>query len=217
MVIAIEGMDGSGKTTIAKRLANNFNMTFYNFPNKHFMNMSDKSYDELCDKVYDSNEKIMAWFFGLGNMIQATSSKDKDVILDRHFLSNYFWNGSAVTESIFSALVDTAGKPDLTIVLYAGAKERMKRIYKRNNDDKDLSDPEKMIFGYDKMIAFARRYDLPFLVINTEDYDIDMTYKICSKLVERIKTMSKEDILDYCHRCNSRLYEKNNKPFSKYL
>lgn len=217
MIIAIEGMDGCGKSTVARRIAQTFDYEYRAFPNKEFLNMNDADYAKVCSKVYDfENAYTKAWFFGFGNILATKSIKD-GVVIDRHFLSNYFWNGDNESEPLFKTLVGLIGKPDLTIVLYAGNAERVKRIAVRNPNDRDLKDPEKMVLGYDKMIDFANKYDLPFIVINTEKFDLDKTTKICESLVSKVKTLDKEQTVQFCKTVNSRLKQSDKEPFSKYL
>lgn len=217
MIIAMEGMDGCGKSSVAKSIAKTFNYDYRAFPNKALFNMTDSEYSELCDKVYDfEDEYVKAWFFGFGNIIQ-TKNIGNGVILDRHLLSNYFWNGTQKSEKMFETLIDLIGKPDLTIVLYAGNKVRADRINQRNPDDRDLKDPEKMVLGYDKMITFAGNYNLPFLVINTEKFDLAQTTKICEQVIKRVQTLSPDEVAVYCKNVNNRLKASNKEPFSQYL
>ncbi len=217
MIIAIEGMDGAGKSFVAKKIADEFDYEYRALPNKSFFNMNDEEYKALCNRVYSLNDDYAkAWFFGFGNII-STKNVGKSVVLDRHFLSNYFWNGTVESEEVFKTMLDLIGIPDLTIVLYAGSEERMKRIASRDLLDKDLKDPDMLVFGYDKMIEFANKYKLPFLVINTEKFDKNMVVKICNQLIKKIQNYSKDEVSKYCNDVNLRIKNKNAEPFSKYL
>ena len=216
MVIAVEGMDGVGKTTIAKMLSIRKGLKYIERPNKAFFDMDEDSYSRLCRKVYNSDIRAMAWFFGLGNIIQVLQNDEHDVVLDRHFLSNYFWNGSDETEKIFSTMINMVGKPDLTILLYAKTEERLERIRRRNPYDRDLKDPDMKIFGYDKMIDFATRYNLPFIIVNTEDLNIEETYRICDKVIDKIQNFTSDEIMGFCTKYNNKVLYRCGEEFFNY-
>ncbi len=217
MIIGIEGMDGSGKSSVAKALALKFGYEYRDMPNKHFLGMSDEGFQKVCEKIYKfPDNTIKGWFFGFGNIL-ATQNVENGVIIDRHLLSNYFWNGDKKNIGMYEELLTITGKPDLTIVLYAGMKERMKRIRKRSSTDRDLDDDEKKVLGYDKMIAFAKHVALPYLVINTEKYNLDKTIKICECLIKKIETMDKAEVVEFVNKVNQRLYRNKKQPYSELL
>ncbi len=217
MVIAIEGMDGSGKSSVAKALAVKFGYEYRDMPNKYFLEFSDEGFQKICDKIYKfPDNTIKGWFFGFGNIL-ASQNVGKGVIIDRHLLSNYFWNGNNNNKGMYKELISITGKPDLTIVLYAGVKERMRRIYKRSATDRDLDDDEKKVLGYDKMISFAKQEKMPYLVINTEIYRLDRTIKICECLIKKIEKLEKSQIAEFVDAVNQRLYIEKNQPYSELL
>lgn len=217
MIVAIEGMDGSGKSSVAKALAFKFGYEYRDMPNKHFLNFSDEGFQKVCEKIYKfPDNTIKGWFFGFGNIL-ASQNVGKGVIIDRHLLSNYFWNGNDNNKGMYKELISITGKPDLTIVLYAGVEERMKRIRKRSSTDRDLEDDEKKVLGYDKMISFAKLERLPYLVINTEMYGLDKTIRICECLIKKIETMDKTQIAEFVDGVNHRLYIEKNQPYSELL
>lgn len=193
LVIAIEGMDGVGKTTIAKRVAEDYNFKYIEKPLTCILDTKllsgKKILDEISKNIYNFDDEILkAWFFGLGNLYTILKYKDENLIIDRHFISNYFWNGTEKSNRIFQIMIDLIGKPDLSIILYASPKTRLKRIYARNKDDYDLSDKEKHIEGYDKMLTFVNEFQIPYVVINTENKDINEVYQ---EVVDIIKDMQK--------------------------
>ncbi len=217
MVIAIEGMDGSGKSSVAKALAVKFGYEYRDMPNKYFLEFSDEGFQKICDKIYKfPDNTIKGWFFGFGNIL-ASQNVGKGVIIDRHLLSNYFWNGNNNNKGMYKELISITGKPDLTIVLYAGVKERMRRIYKRSATDRDLDDDEKKVLGYDKMISFAKQEKMPYIVINTEIYRLDRTIKICECLIKKIEKLEKSQIAEFVDAVNQRLYIEKNQPYSELL
>ena len=201
LIIAIEGMDGVGKTTIAKRVAEDYNFKYIEKPLAYILDTKTlsgkKNLDEISKNIYNFDDEILkAWFFGLGNLYTILKYKDENLIIDRHFISNYFWNGTEKSNKIFQTMIDLIGKPDLSIILYASPKTRLKRIYARNKDDYDLSDKEKHIEGYDKMLTFVNDFQIPYVIINTENKDINEVYQEVADIIKDMKKRKQNKILE---------------------
>ena len=192
IVIAIEGMDGVGKSTIAKMIANDFKMKYIEKPLTNLFDIPKlKGKDNLSlisNNIYNlDDERIKACFFGLGNIYSVLFNQNEDIVIDRHFVSNYFWNGTERSEIIFKSMIDLVGKPDITILLYASVNTRMERLYIRNQNDYDLTDPEKKVLGYDKMLDFLDKYELPYILIDTEGKTIEEVYSEVYKVVSSLR------------------------------
>lgn len=197
MMIAVEGMDGVGKTVISKHICEQFGFNYIEKPLHYFYNDGvDKEYEDLmkvANRMYDINDSIVkSWYFSLGDIYVARMFADQDVVIDRHLVSNYYWNGDYESELIFKTLIETSGTPDLTILLYATPKTRMERLKKRNEDDPDLSDPDKMDDGYNKMIYFVEKFNLPCIVIDTDNKSLDEVKQIVDSEIKKLKGQSKK-------------------------
>jgi len=202
MKIAIEGMDGVGKSTIARMIADKYGFEYLEKPLAELFVTEDAdgitNLMNIAPNIYAAEDDIIkAWFFGLGNLQSILNHKNDDVIIDRHFASNYFWNGSEKTKPIFELLLNYVSIPDITILLYASPETRIRRISLRNKNDSDLTDPEKHVLGYDKMIAFLEEFKIPYVVVDTENKDINGVFeevsKIVSGLIEKEKQYIKKD------------------------
>lgn len=137
MKIAIEGMDGVGKTTMAKKIAKDFDFLYIDKPLHYLLTgTEEEAYAELSKilrKMYDLDDSIIkAWMIGLGNIYSCRQFKDRNIVLDRHLVSNYFWNGNEESNTIFKVLIELIGVPDLTILLYASPETRKDRLFVRN-------------------------------------------------------------------------------------
>ena len=91
------------------------------------------------------------------------------MILDRHRLLNYFWNGNADTEQIFDFSIKYFSKPDLTILLDASPSVRLERLKERNPKDKDLLNEALLSADNQKIKDFLKKYDYNFIEINTDN------------------------------------------------
>ena len=200
LVIAIEGMDGVGKTTIAKMLAEDYSFKYIEKPLSYIFDTKILSGNinlrEISKNIYNFNDEILkAWFFGLGNLYTILKYEGEDLMIDRHFVSNYFWNGNERSNRVFQVMIDLIGKPDLTVILYASPKTRMKRIYARNKNDYDLTDQEKQVDGYDKMIAFVNDFQLPYVIVNTENKSMDEVYQEVTNIIQDLKKRKHDKVL----------------------
>ena len=184
MIVSIEGMDGVGKTTLAKNIEKELNYKYVKEPLKELLEIDDNHLKRILNKIFTStNSKIEAWYKGLGDIYALEHYKNDNIIIDRHILLNYFWNGNKETEDIFKVQVNTFGKPDLTIILVATPETRMKRIFERNPKDKDLFEERKREYGYDKMIDFLERYKYNYVIVDTENLSKEETLEKCKKII----------------------------------
>lgn len=188
MIVAIEGMDGVGKTTIAKSIENDLMFKYVKDPLKELFEIDNEHLVKISDKIFNcGNDKLISWYLGLGDSYALNAHQNDDIVMDRHILLNYFWNGNDKTEKIFEMQIEMFGKPDLTILLLAGPETRMKRIADRNPNDPDLQKPTMREYGYDKMINFLNKYKFNYIIIDTETLSIENTIEQCKEKIKEYK------------------------------
>ena len=170
MIIAIEGHDGTGKTTLAKSLAKKLNFEYFKHPECELYKKKKKQYLEISKNVIKYNNSLLtSLFLSIGDNFALHYFKNKNVILDRHRLLNYFWNGNAETEQIFDFSIKYFSKPDLTILLDASPSVRLERLKERNPKDKDLLNEALLSADNQKIKDFLKKYDYNFIEINTDN------------------------------------------------
>lgn len=185
--IAIEGMDGVGKTTTCKLLAERLGYKFIE-KNLHFLfdeNDEFDNYFRIRDKVNANSDRLFtSWFYGLGNIYLYTMFKDDNIVTDRHFLSNYAWSGTDDNIEVYDLLVDKLGFPDLTVILYADETAIRNRLRGRDEHDSDLEKVKNSQEKYEKMVFFCEKYQMPYLVVDTSNLTPEQTVDIIIKHVE---------------------------------
>ena len=124
----------------------------------------------------------------MGNIYTAT--QNEDIVVDRHILSNFQQNGTRENIEIFQTLVKLIGVPDISIILYASPEIRLKRIYDRDNNDKDLSDMNIRIDEYKKMIKFAEKFNMPYFIIDTDEKSIS---EIVSEIEKKVNIKNRRE------------------------
>jgi thymidylate kinase len=172
MHISIEGFDGVGKTTASRLLAEKLGFELVEKPLKYLCDTdgTDTNYIRIRDyinEVSPHNRPFSACFYGLGNLFLYEKYKGKNIITDRHLLSNYAWSGSVESEPIFDAVYGAIGAPEFTFIIYGNAETIKKRLLTRNMQDSDLKKIARTEEIYNKMKAFAEKHKMPHLVIDT--------------------------------------------------
>ncbi|OLS22509.1 MAG: Thymidylate kinase [Candidatus Heimdallarchaeota archaeon LC_3] len=171
MHIAIEGMDGVGKTTVAGLLAKKLDFSLVEKP-LHFLLDEEGSFTNYI-KIRDyinlqiNNDALRAWFYGLGNIFLYHKFKNENIITDRHLVSNYYWCGTEETETIFQNIINIIGRPDFTILLFASKEVGQKRIINRDPNDSDVEKTELYAESKTKMEDFLNKFDMEFVSIDT--------------------------------------------------
>ncbi len=189
--ISIEGFDGVGKSTVCKLLAKELNYEFVEKP-LHYLFDEDDSYKEyirIRDKVNACPDRdFTASFYGLGSIYLYYLYKDRNIITDRHLLSNYAWSGTDSNKDIYDLLLQKLGKPYLTVVLYAKEETIKARLKERNKDDADLSKVNKSEEMYRKMRRFCIDNRLNTLWLYTDNVSPTAIVKL---IIERLEELSR--------------------------
>lgn len=192
MIVAVEGMDGVGKTTLAKSIEKDLSFEYIKDPLKELFEVNDEHLIKISNKIFNSkDDRLISWYLGLGDSYALSKYQDKDIVMDRHILLNYFWNGNENTEKIFETLIDMFGRPDLTILLQATPATRIRRIEERNPNDPDLQKPIMREYGYDKMIEFLDKYKYNYVVIDTDELSKEETLEECKKKIKEYRETKK--------------------------
>lgn len=171
MHIAIEGMDGVGKSTAARGLAARLGFTVVEQPLRQLFDEPGlpSTYVRVRDAINRQVDRdaLRAWFYGLGSIYLYQALPRGDVITVRHLASNYYWCGSAETEPIFRCLLGVVGKPVVTFLLHSTVDEASRRLKGRRVDDPDLRKAVLFPEATRKMAEFLERYEMAYEAIDT--------------------------------------------------
>ena len=150
MIIAFEGIDGSGKTTLMNRLQKYFNGNGGNIKRMspgnldigaYVYEMSPDNldigayvYERVNAMNYCSTTKLLANLAALNEISEYVDSlqlKETSVFFDRYYFSTYAYNTTKENISIFEEAIKHMVKPDLTIILYIDYETYCKRLNER--------------------------------------------------------------------------------------
>lgn len=169
--ISIEGMDGVGKSTTCKLLAEKLGYKFIEKPLHYLFDENDYSFDEyirIRDKVNANPNRIFtSWFYGLGSIYMYEKFKNENIVTDRHLASNYAWSGTEENSEVYDLLIKKLGVPKMTVILYCPSEVIVERLKSRNKHDSDIVKASNSEMIYSKMIKFCKTKGMLFIVIDT--------------------------------------------------
>ena len=197
MIITVDGLDGAGKSTLAKELAQKLDFEYVDKPIYELFNVKGDDnylYDQiyhLQDLVYNKTDSntLKSWFTGMSLLYIKEVMGDRNIIVDRGLLSAYAFNGDEKSEPVFKTLLDLGGGFDLSIILLVSNEERIRRLKQRNINDPDLYLDKIRNLQYDSIMKFLDTYDLETLLINTDSKTPEEVLEVA---IQRINALRKE-------------------------
>lgn len=189
MKIVIEGMDGAGKSTVAKEVARRLGFKYVDSLLSDYLREEGMTEEEVAavrkaiDLCSDNeNSELRTWFYGYANLFNL-SHYDCDLVIDRHCLTTYYYNGDEDSQWLYKIMQMIAGKPDLVIILRASKETRIKRLLGRNKNDRDLKSEMKLVYGYDRMEEASRFLELNYKTVDTDDKDVSQVTEEVLRLI----------------------------------
>lgn len=186
MLIAIEGVDGVGKTTAANNIARVLHAKFVSKPLHELMgNQGMELYRQISRSVNETgNAATRAWFYSFGNVYLSQLASEQHIVTERYLLSNYAWNFNMENQILFEYLQKNCRIPDLTVLLTASRETLIHRICTRAPDDPDLAKVSNNIRRQDVMIKKLQEWDCPAFIVDTDKRNEEA---VCSTILEELR------------------------------
>lgn len=172
-VIAVEGLDGSGKTTIASLLAKRIGCGFVEKPMRWLLQHRDDAgiglYCEVVNRVNALDSAVARqWFYCLGWLLIAGRHRDSLVVVDRYVLSNLSYNNSERFNDICGLALSIADSPVFTVLLSVSEGERRRRIGQRSAAESEREDFDGDASRFAQMQAYLAEHSWPYIVMTTD-------------------------------------------------
>ena len=186
MHIAIEGLDGVGKTTVAKLAADILDFQFVEKPLHYLFKNQDKvAFRHVALEIKSTGDNTMkTFFYGTSNYFASLLSHKQSIVADRHLVSTWFWNYDGTNQAYFDYLVNVCGCPEKTFLLYAEEKIRKERLMERDPYDKDLQVVFDTEMAMEKMTAFTKHYHMPYQIIDTSHMAAE---EVAEQITEQVR------------------------------
>ena len=186
MIVGFEGLNGVGKSTMAKKFAKEFGYKYISRPiynvfgaDDNYLGVEYKVATQVEDKIYNkkNNYELKACLTGLGLLYVHKVMNNENLVIDRDLLSNFSYNGTNESLPLFEAFFKMGVYPDITFLLYASKDEIIKRIIKRNPNDSDLTDEDVVNQSYEKILKFVNLYEIPAIIIDTTEKSEEQVFE----------------------------------------
>jgi len=180
-IIALEGLDGTGKTSLANWLNVTFNYEIIKSPNANFFKIRD-----YFDKSNDIKERFCFYIgasFYISTLIDDLIACNKIIVLDRYYYStlayHYVFDKTIVNK--YSNFCKKLTKPDLIVFLKSDYKVAQKRCLKRTRLANDNIITSEDI--YKKITsAYEKYFDTNALIIENNSSFSDLTKRVCQNI-----------------------------------
>jgi len=139
MFIVIEGLDGSGKSTVSQGLAKKLSAELLTTPGSCF-----KDIRKQLDLIFSNNTKARQLFY-MSSVFKVSGEAKELITLGQHVVVDRYWLSTQVYHSWmsdgnhlkFHEVEHELLKPDLTVYLDLPLDERIKRIQTRNSNTRE--------------------------------------------------------------------------------
>ena len=201
--IVIEGNIGSGKTSLSKKIANNFNgkLILEEFADNPFL---PKFYKEAERNAFPLELSFMAERFQ-----QLSGEKSKADLFTEFRISDYsFFKSTLFAKNnlkedelnlfnqLYHIMFSSVRKPDLLVYLHSKVGRLQENIKKRGRDyeqnikDEYLKNIEDKYFDYLK-----KQNDFPVLILDVSEVDFIEDEKIYQQIISEIQNFDKSEKL----------------------
>lgn len=186
MIIAIEGLDGVGKSSVSKMLAEKLGFLYVEKP---FSNVFQSNHLEKYMEIkrglnVQQDRTLLAWFYGLNLLFGKDYYRHQNVVYDRFLVSNFSWILDENNEFIFDAMVKAIGTPDVTVLLTARKEVVLSRLKQRDAADKDLNKAQYMDKALDNCRYLLNKYNIPNIELDASELTIEESVDLILDLLK---------------------------------
>ncbi len=180
-------MDGVGKTSTSKLVAEKLGFIFVEKPLHYIVDegCDTTNYRKIAKAVNsDKDRNFTAWYYGLNNIYVYDKFKGQNIVTDRHIVSNYAWSGTEYNDDIYNLILKKIGAPILTVILYSDKESIIKRLMKRDPNDKDIERVVESERIYSRMIDFCQKKKMPYVIVDSSKLTLEET---ADRIIEKYK------------------------------
>ncbi|AWR99691.1 dTMP kinase [Metallosphaera hakonensis] len=182
-LIVIEGIDGSGKTTLAQRIGKLLSSKFRVVVTQEPFTEDIK---QLLEKYKWKDQVLLALLFSADRRIHVEWMRQQSadlVISDRYFFSTIAYQSVGVDETWLEQLSSVFPRPDMTILLDVPVEVALKRLESKRDTLDFAEKRESLEIVRQNYLKLARKYDFKIL---DGTLSIDRLTSISIELVQNL-------------------------------
>lgn len=204
MIVAFEGMDGVGKSTVASEFAKKNNFFHETQKITRLLGVDDQTYKEFVHKIRTSDNRQLSAMFYIFRCMLDNEDQSVNSVVERTIASLYYFEKNNMSEEFWNQVIPLGTVPRLIFLLYASPETRFERIKGRNANDPDLKSMEAFADGYKDMIAFYKKYNIQYVGINTESLDLNGVVDLCTDIYKKYDALhSVEEKYEFIKNMNN--------------
>ena len=166
--IVLEALDGVGKTTLARNLAEQYSFAAMSTPGVELKPIRESILDGLGE-----NQTARALFYcatvaAEGKKARGVADSGQAVVMDRYIASTIAYAQARGVTADLDALIPAMEKPDLCILLTLDEEERIKRMQSREEFTEEDSETLDSSFRETVLAELKRQSDV---IVDLTGYD----------------------------------------------
>ena len=136
--IVLEGLDGVGKSTLAKKLAEQLDAQFMSTPGERF-----KCIRSMIMDAFGEDQLAKALFYAAtvsseGRKARSIVEQGRSVVMDRYWVSTVAYAKARGVSANLDALGSDLIPPDITVLITLDENTRLERLHQRGMTAEDL-------------------------------------------------------------------------------
>lgn len=171
--VAIDGLDGSGKTSVAKELARRLDWNYAGKPASDILGGLD-AYGQVANRINNiSDPLIRQWFYALGWLLVCRPGQQQKpgVVLDRFLGSSFGYNANPHFDMVADLVLLLIGRPLLVVLLDLPEELRRQRLIQRDGENKDSIHDRSA--EQKRIIDYLERNGFDFLICNAAALSVE--------------------------------------------
>jgi dTMP kinase len=186
IIIAFEGLDGAGKSTIARRVATLSGARYMTTPSPAVREYRESLLAALGESQEARQLFYLATVFAASVEMSAAVADGQSLVIDRYWLSTQAYAEFRGSRLCIDAVSDLLVPADITIYVDAPLEVRRQRVMTRGASAADIETLTAAADERLRSLHFARRHDGvvgEFLVIDSHAHTIDECVgRVCAAL-----------------------------------
>ena len=185
--VAVEGLDGVGKSTMVKNLATVFSGHAMNTPGDVLRDSRKVIIDDFSDDELAKALFYTASVSSQGKKARNLTERDEWVFMDRYWASTLAYAKARSVNADLDHLSKNIIQPDLTILLLLDESERQSRLHNRGTTPEDIEtlDSDFRQCVLEEFQAHAT------LVVDISGYDPQTATQMLTKIIcEKVKSIA---------------------------